>query len=278
MQALGGAIKSLLGLDLAERLVADASVLEGRLAKRAVESVELVEVREWESQYEARQSEIDRLVREVGTLENHRQRAAARVQEVEEHFAKVGGRHWESRGELLQRRGELQQSLREAESRLVNLAATDLPLALVPDLLSAVYQRAAVERQAAESEVIVRLLAERDAELVTLLRVIGLVSEFLEADRAQRGTLTPALSRGERGERDRLRLSDGASQLLDRFLASGRADRQADARQQLEAMENVRRAFEDVERSLAATPDEATIGSVVEELKAATAELAGFDS
>jgi DNA sulfur modification protein DndD len=142
-----------------------------------------------------------------------------------------------------------------------------------------------VERQAAESEVIVRLLAERDAELVTLLRenrtgqrVIGLVSEFLEADRARRGTLTPALSRGERGERDRLRLSDGASQLLDRFLDSGRADRQADARRQLEALENVRRAFEDVERSLAATPDEATIGSVVEGLKTATAELAGFDS
>ncbi|MCL4202930.1 MAG: DNA sulfur modification protein DndD [Pirellulaceae bacterium] len=285
MQALGGAIKSLLGLDLAERLVADASVLEGRLAKRAVESAELAEVRELESEYEARQTDIDRLVREVGTLENHRQRAATRVQEVEEQFAKVGGRHWEARDKLLQRKGELQQSLKEAESRLVNLAATDLPLALVPDLLAAVQQRAGAERQAAESEVIVRLLAERDAELLTLLRekrtgqrVIGLVSEFLEADRARRGTLTPAVSRGERWERDRLRLSDAAGQLLDRFLASGRADRQADARQQLEALENVRRAFEDVERSLAATPDEATIGSVVEELKAASAELAGFDS
>jgi DNA sulfur modification protein DndD len=108
--------------------------------------------------------------------------------------------------------------------------------------------------------------------------VIVLVSEFLEADRARRGTLTPALSRGERGEVARLRLSDAARQLLDRFLAPGRAERQADARQQLGALENVRRAFEDVERSLAATPDEATIGSVVEELKSATAELAGYDA
>jgi hypothetical protein len=57
----------------------------------------------------------------------------------------------------------LQQSLKEAESRLVSLAATDLPLALVPDLVAAVQQRAAADQQAAESEVIVRLLAEREA-------------------------------------------------------------------------------------------------------------------
>jgi DNA sulfur modification protein DndD len=290
MQALGDAIKSLLGLDLAERLVADASVLEGRLAKRAVESAELAEVREWESQYEARQADIDRLVREAGTLENHRQRAAARVQEVEEQFAKVGGRHWEARDKLLQRKGELQQSLKEAESRLVNLAATDLQLALVPDLLAAVQQRAEAEQLAAESEVIVRLLAERDKSLLALLRkqrvdkaAVAQVADFLESDRARRGALTPAAARGAREQERpdagaRLRLSDAARQLLDRFLAPGRTERQAGTRQQLEALENVRRASEDVERSLAATPDEATIGSVVEELKTAAAELAGYDS
>ena len=41
---LGNAIKSLLGLDLAERLIADANVLEGKIAKRARPSEEKQEV------------------------------------------------------------------------------------------------------------------------------------------------------------------------------------------------------------------------------------------
>jgi DNA sulfur modification protein DndD len=288
MQALGDAIKSLLGLDLAERLVADAAVLEGRIAKRTEASAELADVRELETNLQERQTEIERLVRELGGLENPCQRARARVQEVEEQFAKVGGRHWEERESLLRRRGQLDQSLRDTESRLVGLAATDLPLALVPDLLDAVQRQAAAERVAAEMEVIARLLAERDAELLALLQkkragatVVAMVREFLEADRARRETLTPALARGEREAgvaANRLRLSDAARQLLDHFLHGGRDEPRVLAGEYLEQLENVRRTLEDVERSLAATPDEATIGAVVEHLKAATAELTGYDA
>ncbi len=284
MTALGDAIKSLLGLDLAERLVADAAVLEGRLAKRAEASAELADVRDLEQTVQERQTEIDALVREMGSLENHRQLAKTRVGEVEDQFAKVGGRHWEQRESLLGRQGELKESVRETESRLVGLAATDLPLALVADLLAAVQRQAAAEREAAETEVVARLLAERDAELLALLRekragqrVMGLVSEFLEADRARRGTLTPASEDGEKGA-DRLRLSDGARQLLDHFLESGRDERQTLAREQLEQLERARRSLEDVDRSLAATPDEATIGAVVQQLKTASAELAGYEA
>jgi DNA sulfur modification protein DndD len=214
MQALGDAIKSLLGLDLAERLVADAAVLEGRIAKRAEASAELADVRELENARHDRQTGVEALIRELGSLANHRQQARNRVQEVEDQFAKVGGRHWEERESLLRRHRELEQSLRETESQLVGLAATDLPLALVPDLLVAVQRQAALERDAAETEVIARLLVERDAALLTLLQkkrtgqaTISLVSEFLTADRNRR-TQPQAADQ-------RLRLSDTARQLLE---------------------------------------------------------------
>lgn len=288
MQALGGAIKSLLGLDLAERLLADAAVLEGRIARRAEQSAELTEVRELEAEFEARQVEIDRLMRETGAVENDRQRAVAVVQEIEEQFAKVGGRHWEARESLLERRGELDHARRESEQTLVALAATDLPLALVPELLSAVQQRAAEERQAAESAVVVRLLAQRDKTLLALLRkqrvdraAVREVAQFLEADRARRTVLASDGDDGQGGRaaaQTRLQLSDGARQLLEHFVARGCAERQASARRQMKTLEEVRRRLEDVERSLAAAPDEETIGDVVERLKAASAELAGFDA
>jgi len=277
MQALGDAIKSLLGLDLAERLLADAAVLEGRIAKRAKASAELADVRDLENTLQDRKSEIQRLGGELAALENPCQKARTRVQEVEEQFAKVGGRHWEERESLLRRRGEMDQSLRETESRLIGLAATDLPLALVPDLVTAVQQQAGAERDAAESEVITRLLAERDKSLLTLLRkkradetAVSLVDEFLAADRARRPQ--------SRTQEQRLRLSDAARQLLDYFLQRGQEERKDTAREQLEQLEKVRRLLEDVERSVAATPDEATIETVVGQLKAASAELAGYEA
>jgi len=157
------------------------------------------------------------------------------------------------------------------------LAATDLPLALVPDLLDAVQRQAALERDAAETEVIARLLAERDAALLTLLQkkrvgqaTVSLVSEFLTADRDRRTQ--------PQAEDQRLRLSDAAWQLLDYLLQRGRDERKSLAQEQLEQLEKVRRVLEDVERSQAATPDEGTIGSVVEQLKTASAELAGYDA
>lgn len=277
MQALGGAIKSLLGLDLAERLVADAAVLEGRVARRSEASAELADVRQLEETLEQRQTAIERLVRESGTLRPQYELAQNRVQEVEQRFAKVGGRHWQARESLLQRQGELRQALQESESRLVGLAATDLPLRLVPDLLAAVQRQAATEREASEAEVITRLLAGRDAALLDLLRekrigakAISLITGFLDADRARRPQPEADIRR--------LRLSDSARQLLDHFLKRGGDERQAAARGQLEQLDIVRRDLEGVERSLTATPDEATIADVMEQLKAAAAELAGYQS
>lgn len=289
MQALGDAIKSLLGLDLAERLVADATVLEGRIVKRATASAELAEVRELESASDQRQLEIAGLVQENGALENLYEQAERQVREAEDEFAKVGGRHWEERESLLRRQGELEQSLRETEGQLLAVAATDLPLALLPGLLTAVQQRASAERDAAETEVIARLLTERDAKLVALLRkkraaktALALVTEFLDADRARRSAASPALSQGatEIGLADvqQLRLSDAARQTLDHLLQRGLQDRQSLAREQLGQLERVRHQAEDVERSLTASPDEATIGRVVERLKAASAELAGHQA
>ncbi len=169
-QALGEAIKSLLGLDLPERLVADSLALEGRLVKRAKKTPELQELERLESEFAGKQSEVEKHVQELGALENPREAARNRVQEAEDQFAKVGGKHWERREERQRQRGELEHTARDAEERMIALAATELPLALVSDLLHDISQQADKERLTADSEVIVRLLSERDAGLLDLLK------------------------------------------------------------------------------------------------------------
>ena len=272
-EALGVAIKSLLGLDLAERLIADATSLEARLAKRSRKSPDLEQAERLAAALAAKQSEIEILHQEKGANENPRLFAARRLQNVEEQFAKVGGKLWTQREEQQRRRGELDFQLRDCEQRLVTLSAGELPLALVWDLLKDVSTQVQAEHAARETEIVARLLSARDEMVVALLKgekiktaTIGRVESWLESDRAKRAS--------DAGASHRLLLSDGGRELLDHLLSRGLAERHETALQLLTELDTGRRALEQVQRSLAATPDEESIRDVAAELKKAAGELA----
>src|SRR5262249_28621249 len=136
--ALGAAIKALLGLDLVERLIGDAAVLETRLARKASGPELRDQVEAVERQVHDLRKQLDVLATERASLENRRLRAEAELKQAEEAFAAVGGRHWEERQARGRRLGELAGLIREVEAQLVALAAGELPLTLVPDLLARV--------------------------------------------------------------------------------------------------------------------------------------------
>lgn len=274
-EALGVAIKSLLGLDLAERLIADASSLEGRLAKRARKSPDLTEAERLEGLLAAKQAEIDVAYQEKGAIENAKQSAARRLQSVEEQFAKVGGKLWTQREEQQRRRGELDFQIRDCEERLVALSAGELPLALVSDLLKDVSTRVQAERATRENEIVGRLLESRDERVVELLKsekvkraTIERVAGMLEADRAKRPGADEMLNR--------LTLSEGGRDLLEHLLSRGLEERLDAATQLLTELDTGRRGLEQVQRSLAATPDEESIRGIAGELKEAAGETAGL--
>jgi DNA sulfur modification protein DndD len=208
-----------------------------------------------------------------GAIENPRQRAARRVQQTEEQFAKVGGKLWNEREERQRRRGELEFQVRGCEERLVALSAGDLPLVLVADLLKDVASRTHAERAARETEVVSRLLAARDRMVTELLNsekvkadTIGRVEKCLADDRANRAGGAP--------EKGRLMLSDGGRELLEHLVSRGLSERLEIASQLLGELDKGRRGLEDVQRGLAATPDEESIRGIAAELKNAASEAA----
>src|SRR5208283_3184562 len=85
-------------------------------------------------------------------------------------FAASGGKHWETRQTREQRLAELGHLASELETQLVTLASSELPLALVPELLTRVREQDALERLAAESEIVQSLLQTRDDRLLAILR------------------------------------------------------------------------------------------------------------
>ncbi len=275
-QALGSAIKSLLGLDLAERLLTDAAVLEGRLAKRAKRSVDGEEIDRLESELQSKQAEIERLVQEKGTLENPRLAAQGRMLAAEERFAKIGGQHWEQRESRQRRLTELERSLKDNEHRLAVLSATELPLILISDLLGDAAKQAHRELHAAEANVVSQLLGKRDESLLKQLKrkrvdakAIEIATNFLAQDRAERAPQDEVDAR--------LKLSDSDRRLLDHLLQRSLPEKCAEARELLERVERERRTLEDLQRALSATPEDDSVRAVAKQLKDAAKELASLE-
>ena len=271
-QALGEAIKALLGLDLAERLVADTSVLESRIAKRVRKSDELKALEELEETWKLKEAVVQRLKQERAGIVPLLERSTSRVYKAESDFAKVGGKHWEQREQRQRQHGELEKTVQHCEESLVNLASGALPLALVGDLLVQVAEQDQLERTAAESHFLTTLLTKRDRELLKTLtaikagkEIVSAASEFLETDRSRRQqsvAIEPWLI-----------LPDVSARRLDELLETGITSRLEEANDVLSKLEDAQRDLDNVQRSLAAAPKEDAIKGVAQELKAATAEV-----
>jgi len=270
---LGAAIKSLLGLDLAERLIADAAVLEARLTERSKLTSGQDSIEGLRNAVEKKEAALREKKAERAALENERLRAEEELRKVEEEFARLGGQHWQQRQSRQQRLAELQMQEAQFQSQLVNLAATELPLALVPELLSSVREQDALEQQAAESAIVLKVLEERDRQMLRTLRdegvpdqIIRLVRKLQNADRARR---LP-----ERNASPRLRLSDSARSLLNHLRDQGLLRMLEQSRTLLERLDVVRRELDAVRRALEMTPQDADVGEIGERLKSASRELA----
>jgi DNA sulfur modification protein DndD len=271
-KALGAAIKSLLGLDIVERLIADSTVLQTRLAKKAGSPEHQSAVEALEQQIREQQAAIDRLSTERAALENMRLRAETDLQEAEQAFAASGGKHWEALEERNRRLGEVRNQEQALQDQLLTLAAGDMPLVLVADLLGAVERQDRREQEAADAEVIQRLLLERDNALLEVLRAArattGLLrraAEHLAADRESRTPAEPVARR--------LLLSEAARAQLRHLQAHQLDEWRTEAAQVLDRHARVVRGREDLERAVAAAPDDADIGAVMDRFRKATESL-----
>jgi DNA sulfur modification protein DndD len=271
-RALGAAIKSLLGLDIVERLIADSTVLQTRLAKRAGSPEHQSAVESLEQKLSDQQAAIDRLSTERAALENTRLRAEAELQEAEQAFATGGRKHWEAREERSRRLGEVRNQEMALQDQLLALAAGDMPLVLVSDLLGAVERQDRREQEAADGEVVQRLLLERDNALLKVLRaarataaLLRRAGEHLAADRESRRPAAPVARR--------LQLSEATRALL-RHLREHRLDElRSEAAQLLDRHGRVTRDREELERAVAAAPDDADIAAVMDQFRKATGAL-----
>lgn len=276
-QALGTAVKSLLGLDLAERLVADASILEARLTEQMTGAANDPELRQMQKELAAKDQEVQSAKQELATLENSRQRAVAAREKAEEQFAAVGGEHWLQREA---RRKEL-ESLRSLEKvcrvDLIRLSGNELPFAMIPDLIECVAQQDASEQGSREARIIRDVLKGRDKSMVAALRqkgvqdaTIKLLVQIQDADRRSRDKLAKTSVRHG--------LSENARHALNHLRNGALTQRQENVVELLERLQNASKKREHIERSLSMTPDDESVTTVFESLKNAMATESQLNS
>jgi DNA sulfur modification protein DndD len=268
-KALGAAIKSLLGLDIVERLITDSTVLQTRLASKAAAPQQKVEIEQSESAVRANQAKLDAIIAERAALENRRLKAEAEAQAAEHAFAAKGGRHWDAREARSKQLGELESQDREIRNQLIVLASGELPLLLVSDLLVCVREQDGREQQTADAELIGQLLAQRDEALIEVLRaaratptLLKKATEHLANDRQARQPANLVARR--------LGLNDESRMVLQQLLGPRSTELLAEAAQLLQRLERVAQRRENVERAKAATPEQADIAAISERFKSAT--------
>lgn len=269
---LGTAIKALLGLDIVERLVSDATVLQTRLARDAGNKDQRAQIEDLQQRLREVEAALGEAASERASLQNKLDRAKDELKRAEEAFAARGGRHWEQREQNGIRLAELKHQKTQLEKLLLDLTASDLPLAIVPDLLEAVERQAGQERAAMDAELIGSLLMDRDQQLLALLKtkgasgkVLSLAEKHLAADREQR-LPDKSVSRY-------ISLSRNSYAHLRHLREHRLPELTAQALGLVEELAQVVRDQEDVERAVAVTPEDSDIGKIVEQLKATAQQV-----
>lgn len=267
-EALSKAIKAMLGLDLAERLIADMKVVQLKLAERQVTQEEAQVLNEWKAELESVKDELKRLRQDCGGAQNNFDISAKELLAAEEAFAKFGGKHWDERKSNEAKKNQLADKQAELRGALVGLSAGALPFALVPNLLEFVKTSADEEENYQNARLANKALDSHDKELLKQFRKLSSNKKNLELlEDAQQRCREKRIAATE--PEFCPSLSEQTSKSLEYLLASDLDQQTSRVKAITAELDKVGIDLDLVRRQLAATPEEAQVKEVASALKQA---------
>lgn len=173
-QPVTSAIRSLLGLELPDRLSADLDVLTSRKRKSLATAQEQAQLVEIEQRLESQEQERRTLVNKRAAIQQKLEQAEEKLRQAEERFLSEGGK---IAAEQIQQENQLQQAKDKADTHrtaLREIAAGVLPLALIQPLLEQAEAQAQQEVRQQQLEVAKELLKERSQNLLQFVKSLDL--------------------------------------------------------------------------------------------------------
>jgi DNA sulfur modification protein DndD len=163
------AIQSLLGLELAERLVTDLDVLVARKRKDNASGKQLEAIDEIESRLAQQQVELSELTAGLEQLDAKLAIAIEQEQQAFDKFVLEGGKIAAQGKELDLEAKTIQTQIDRYRQELADLAAGNLPLGLITPLLIQIRTQGAIEIRHQQGKAALDLLVDRDRRLLDFL-------------------------------------------------------------------------------------------------------------
>jgi DNA sulfur modification protein DndD len=168
--AVFDAIQSLLGLELAEKLVADLDVLVSRKRKNLASDRQLIAIDLIEAKLAQEQLELVGIGAELVEIESKLKIAIEQEEQAFDKFVLEGGKIAAQGKELELESKAIERQISQQRQVLGNLAGGSLPLLLIAPLLAQIQTQGAIELRHQQGKAALDLLVDRDRRLLDYLQ------------------------------------------------------------------------------------------------------------
>lgn len=175
-----GAIQSLLGLELSERLSTDLDILVSRKRKEIANAKELATLEEIEQKFKQQKEERDNVNQELSALEAKLKDAEKKQRLASEKFIYEGGKIASERSQIEIKQRELKTQADNARQTMQELAESALPLVLISPLLEQAKLQAEQESRQQQAKMAWSVLKERDNRLLDYINQLSLIPKHFE--------------------------------------------------------------------------------------------------
>lgn len=159
-EQISTSIKSLLGVDVIEKLIQDLLVIESRNVKALQESNFASELNEQENRIIENKRQIKLCAENLRKLEQEKESLEIKLDELEEKYVVAGGNFVAYREDIERECKLAKDNLESIEGEMLELAAGDLPFYLVTDLLDDILQKTELEQEQKEMQILLKRIPE----------------------------------------------------------------------------------------------------------------------
>ncbi len=173
------AINNLLGLELAEKLSVDLSVLVNRKRKAVANKAQLLTIEEIEQKLVVKKNNKQQLQKDFAEIEKKLKQAHKQRDRAKSKFNQQGGKIAATREVIEAKIQDFNSQLEQKRQELIKVAESSLPLGLIKPLLADASQQGEQELKLQQFKQAQVVLKTRDKKLLDYLNSISLSSESI---------------------------------------------------------------------------------------------------
>lgn len=248
-----GAIQSLLGLELSQRLAQDLDVLASRKRRELANAKQRFTFDELEAKLTQQKGELEAVNQQLAHQQNEVERAEKKFQEAMDKFVSEGGKIAHERQSLEAQSQTFIQQAQSVRQSLCELATTSLPLALISPLLADAKTQGETETRQQQQKIAGQVIEERDRRLLNYLQELSLSPEsFDQIANFLQGDFQALNAQVSEGAEPWLKADENALKQLDLLLSYEINQCQIKAREKQEQLKSLEQEIDVLDRQIAA--------------------------